>query len=136
MRKKFSIFDSRLRGNERKFIGAFDRAWWWLFFDLVHRFGTALLDMRSRESAQVRKHVDLALMNGEIAGAQAAQFAARVKKSAADKPEMFVETAWRLAFGRSPSPEERQTASDYLERNSLERLCLLIFNMSEFIYVD
>lgn len=45
---------------ERKVIGAFDRAWWWLFFDLVHRFGSALLDMRSRESAQVRKHVDLA----------------------------------------------------------------------------
>ena len=32
--------------------------------------------------------------------------------------------------------EERKTALDYLARNSLPRLCLLMFNMSEFIYVD
>ena len=47
-----------------------------------------------------------------------------------------VETGWKLAFGRTPTATERQTALDFLQRNSLPRLCLLIFNMSEFIYVD
>jgi hypothetical protein len=47
-----------------------------------------------------------------------------------------VEAGWRLALGRPPEAAERQTALDYLKRNSLPRLCLLFFNMSEFIYVD
>ena len=41
-----------------------------------------------------------------------------------------------LAFGRTPTATERQTALDFLQRNSLPRLCHLMFNMSEFIYVD
>jgi hypothetical protein len=75
-------------------------------------------------------------MNGEFAVAQADQFAARIKKAAGDDPEAQVETGWRIAFGRSPDSTERKTALDYLRRNSLPRLCLLIYNMSEFIYVD
>jgi Protein of unknown function (DUF1553) len=78
----------------------------------------------------------LALMNGEFAVAQAEQFAARIKKAADDSPEAQVESGWKMAFGRAPDATERQTALDYLGRNSLPRLCLLIFNMSEFIYVD
>jgi hypothetical protein len=78
----------------------------------------------------------LALMNGESTADQAKQFAARIAKQAGDNPEASVETGWRLAFGRPPAAEERQTALDYLRRNSLPRLCLLMFNMSEFIYVD
>jgi hypothetical protein len=35
-----------------------------------------------------------------------------------------------------PSAPERQTALEFLQRNGLAKLCLLIFNMSEFIYVD
>ena len=78
----------------------------------------------------------LALMNGEFAVAQADQFATRIKKAAGENPEAQVETGWKLAFGRLPDSAERKTALDYLGRNSLSRLCLLIYNMSEFIYVD
>jgi Protein of unknown function (DUF1553). len=78
----------------------------------------------------------LALMNSEFSSAQAEQFASRIKKISGDDPEKSVDAGWRLAFGRPPSEAERQTAVDYLKRNSLPRLCLLIFNMSEFIYVD
>ena len=63
-------------------------------------------------------------------------FAARVRKENGDTPESWVENAWRIAFARPPSADERSTALAYLQRNSLPRLCLLIFNMSEFIYVD
>jgi hypothetical protein len=75
-------------------------------------------------------------MNGEFAVGQADQFAARVKKAAGDSLEAQVDTAWKLAFGRAPAASERETALEFLRRNSLSRLCLLIFNMSEFIYVD
>ncbi len=78
----------------------------------------------------------LAMMNSEFTVAQAGQFASRIAKEAGGSPEASVEAAWRLALGRPPNPEERQTALEYLSRNSLPRLCLLIFNMSEFIYVD
>jgi hypothetical protein len=44
--------------------------------------------------------------------------------------------AWQFALGRAPEAEERAKAQQYVARNSLERLCLLIFNMSEFVYVN
>jgi hypothetical protein len=78
----------------------------------------------------------LTLMNGDFSIAQADKFAVRLKKESGDAPEALVDNSWRIAFGRAPSPVERKTALAYLERNSLSRLCLLIFNMSEFIYVD
>lgn len=78
----------------------------------------------------------LALMNSEFTAAQAEHFAARIRKQTNDQPEGYVNTAWRIAFGRLPNDEESKIAVDYLKRNSLPRLCLLIYNMSEAIYVD
>jgi hypothetical protein len=74
----------------------------------------------------------LALMNSEFTSGQAAQFAARL----GGDHEAAVDKAWRIALGRAPAPEERQTALEYLRRNSLQRLCLMLFNLSEFVYVD
>ena len=76
------------------------------------------------------------MMNSEFSVVQAEKFAARVRKTAGESEEAMVDTGWRLAFGRLPSAQERATALDYLRRNSLPRLCLLMFNMSEFIYAD
>ena len=42
----------------------------------------------------------------------------------------------RLAFNRAPTGEERTRALDFLNSYDLRRLCLLWFNMSEFLYVD
>jgi hypothetical protein len=88
-----------------------------------------------RESSTVAPQA-LAMMNSEFTVAQADKFASRIKKLAGESPESLVDTAWKLAFGRLPTPQERETALDYLRRNSLPRLALLIFNMSEFIYAD
>jgi len=78
----------------------------------------------------------LALMNGEFAVAQSERFAERVKQATGDNPEAAVETGFKMAFGRPPSASERETALNYLKRNSLARFCLLLFNMNEFVYVD
>jgi hypothetical protein len=88
-----------------------------------------------RESSTVAPQA-LALMNSEFSSTQAKQFASRIGKQAGEPAEASVEAAWRLAFGRPPTAGERQPALDYLRRNSLPRLCLMLFNMSEFIYVD
>jgi hypothetical protein len=45
---------------DRKHVGAFDRAWFWLYFDTLRRLGVALLDPRSAASIELRSHVDLA----------------------------------------------------------------------------
>ncbi len=93
------------------------------------------LSCARRETATVAPQA-LAMMNSEFTQDQAERFAAGLRKQNADSPAAWVESAWQLAFGRSPSPIERSTAEDYVRRNSLPRLCLLIFNMNEFIYVD
>jgi hypothetical protein len=88
-----------------------------------------------RETSTVAPQA-LALLNGASPVAQAAQFAARIRKKAGEEPEAAVEAGWRFAFGRPPTGDERRTALEYVRRSSLERLCLLMFNMNEFIYVD
>jgi hypothetical protein len=72
----------------------------------------------------------LAMMNSEFTTAQAARFAARVKQQAGEDAEAAVEAAWRIALSRAPSAAERKTAVAYLERNSMERLCLMAINES------
>ncbi len=83
-----------------------------------------------RESSTVAPQA-LALMNSEWASDQAARFAKRLSAS-----KDLIGDAWSLALGRQPEAAERAKAQEYLTRNGPERLCLLIFNMSEFLYVN
>jgi hypothetical protein len=83
-----------------------------------------------RETSTVAPQA-LALMNGEWSYQQAVRFAARLASS-----KDPVGDAWLLALGRPPDAAERARALEYLSRNSLDRLCLLVFNMSEFLYVN
>jgi hypothetical protein len=78
----------------------------------------------------------LTLMNSDFSVAEADKFAELLVKEIGNDPEAQVRNAWRRAFGRMPKDDEDKMALDYLSRNSLSRLCLLIFNMNEFIYVD
>jgi len=78
----------------------------------------------------------LALMNSPFTTQQAEAFAFRIRDEVGDDPARSIEIGWRLALGRLPTDDEQQTALDYLERNSLPQLCLMLFNMSEFVYVD
>ena len=83
-----------------------------------------------RETSTVAPQA-LTLMNSEWMNAQAARLAARL---AGEKDP--VERAWRLTLGRSPGAAERKRAQDFQARQGLPSLCLLLFNMNEFIYVD
>jgi hypothetical protein len=85
-----------------------------------------------RDSSTVAPQA-LTLMNSEWMHKQAERFAARILKS--DDP---VGEAWQIALSRSPNSAEREKAGQLLERNgnNLQQLALLLFNMSEFLYVD
>jgi len=78
----------------------------------------------------------LAMMNSEFSNTQAKGFAERIRKQTGSDPAASVNAAWQIALARPPREDERATARDFLQRHSLERLCLLLFNMSEFLYAD
>ncbi len=76
----------------------------------------------------------LALLNHRFVHEEARRLAARL----AGRPEA-IETAWRAALGRPPVAEELRKSSEFLAgdpRQGLEQLCLLLFNLNEFVYVD
>jgi hypothetical protein len=88
-----------------------------------------------RESSTVAPQA-LALMNSEFMAAQSDGLAAKLKAKYGESPEALVDGGWRVAFGRAPSAEEKSKALAFLSKSTLPRLCLLWFNMSEFLYVD
>src|SRR5207244_397239 len=95
----------------------------------------ASISCARRESSTVPPQA-LALMNSEFMTAQAGQFAAKLKSKYGESQEALVDRGWRAAFGRPPSREEKDKALAFLAKSTLPRLCLLWFNMSEFLYVD
>jgi hypothetical protein len=100
----------------------------------------------------------LTLLNGEFLNQQAAHFAARIWQERGADRGAQVEGAYQLAFSRSPSPDEREAALAFLERQAqqvmaddrataaspprdpnrtaLQALCLVLYNLNEFAYVD
>ncbi len=100
----------------------------------------------------------LFFMNDKMIFTQAEQFAARLVREEGDSPSSWVNRAWRLALGRSPSAKEQKEALTLLESltetefqtsqpaslaqrgrartEALTQLCLAVFNLSEFSYVD
>ncbi len=44
--------------------------------------------------------------------------------------------AWRLAFGREPSPDEAAKLNAYAREHGLANACRVILNSSEFLFVD
>ena len=88
-----------------------------------------------RETSTVAPQA-LAMMNSSFVLEQADHFAARLRDLGGDELGSQVVAGWALALGRPPTEAERQTALDFLGRNSLPQLCLMLFNMNEFVYVD
>ena len=78
----------------------------------------------------------LSMFNGDFANGQARHFADRVKREAGDDPRKQIELAWRLALCRGPTDRELETMSVFLENESLEHLCRVIFNLNEFVYSE
>jgi len=108
----------------------------------------------------------LSMLNGKFILEQAEHFASRVKKLAGDDEKRRIETAFRLALAREPTPEEVLLSRDLLEKQitgfeaekaphdptateaekkptestasdrALVDLCQMLFNTNEFLYVQ
>ena len=102
------------------------------------------------------------LLNNHMVFQQALHFADRLVLENRDAPGAWVNNAWRLALGREPTSEEKQEALEMLDSGShkgswkdtptelpealetmdpsraaaLAELCLAIFNLNEFLFVD
>ncbi|MEX0612363.1 MAG: PSD1 and planctomycete cytochrome C domain-containing protein [Pirellulales bacterium] len=88
----------------------------------------------------------LALLNGEFANAAALKLADRVVAEVGDQPRKQIARALQLALERPPTDnevDEGMTLAARLEqqhglssRNAFDQWCLVVLNLSEFIYVD
>lgn len=87
-----------------------------------------------RESSTVAPQ-SLAMMNSDFMTQQAAKLAARVSKDSTALDQR-VARAFQLATGRTPDAAEREKAVQYASHAGLAKYCLLLFNLSEFLYVD
>lgn len=101
-------------------------------------------------------------LNHRVGLQQAQKLAERLVTGHGDNPSGWVENAWRIALSRPPTAEERQEALGLLNALSgdepaaeddveipaglasigraraaaLTQLCLTIFNLNEFVYID
>jgi hypothetical protein len=87
------------------------------------------------------------LLNNQAAFEQARAFAKKLIASAGPTPEKWIRDAWRSALGRPPSDLEQREAVSLIDElvrthpeappsEALAKVCLSIFNLNEFAYVD
>jgi hypothetical protein len=88
-----------------------------------------------RRTEGVTPQQALALLNNRLIRAMSRHFAARVERMATDPPGR-VTAAVRLALGRDPTPAERDELTRHADRHGLAETCRLIFNLTEFAFVD
>ena len=77
----------------------------------------------------------LALLNDPFMVRQAECFAERLGRIS-DEPAAQLDAAYRLAFGRLPTGDERAALLKYAAQHGLANLCRLLFNTNEFVFVD
>ncbi|MBI3862929.1 MAG: DUF1549 domain-containing protein [Planctomycetia bacterium] len=77
----------------------------------------------------------LSLLNNPFMVRQAEHFAARLEGASPDRRDQ-ISLAYRLAFGREPTDDERRLLTEYAAQNGLANLCRVIFNSNEFLFVD
>jgi hypothetical protein len=78
----------------------------------------------------------LTFLNGAFIQQQARHFADRLRREADSNPDGLVRKAFELALCRPSLENELQLSLDFLQRHSLESLCLVLLNTNEFAYLD
>jgi Protein of unknown function (DUF1553)/Protein of unknown function (DUF1549) len=81
----------------------------------------------------------LSLLNSKLAYDSARALSERVAREAGADRDTEITRVYRLTLNRDPAPQERELARRFLEhdpQHSLTNLCLALFNVNEFVYVD
>jgi hypothetical protein len=76
-------------------------------------------------------------MNNELVEKESEKLAALVLKESSGDLQGAVDLAYRRTLGRKPSPNERDYALTYIEKDParMKELAWLLFNLDEFLYV-
>ncbi len=77
----------------------------------------------------------LALMNNSFIQRQAAVFAERIRKEAGESAAAQLDLAYRLAYGRTATKDERQHGMQVAKEHGMRAVCWAILNSSEFVYI-
>jgi mono/diheme cytochrome c family protein len=77
----------------------------------------------------------LNLLNSRFVVRQSELFAQRLRTEAGRDPAHQAECGFRLAFGRSPSPNERAAAVKVIGSHGTAAFCRALYNANEFVYV-
>jgi hypothetical protein len=88
----------------------------------------------------------LSMMNGELTNREAALLARRVEREHPGDVRAQIVRARQLASGRTPDAKEVDEAIAFLDdiqkreglspAQALDSLCLVLFNLNEFLYID
>jgi len=78
----------------------------------------------------------LTLYNNDFMLRQALYFSERVGSSPKGDMKQQVRNAFRLAYGRLPTPTEAEIAAQLIDQQGLFTLCRTLLNSNEFLYVD
>ena len=98
------------------------------------------------------------ILNNDMVFRQAQALAGRLIREAGQQPDQWIDLAWQLTLGRSANPQEQSESIELLQRLeqpdpdsqakeqaddpeerkrvALTQLCLALFNLNEFVYVD
>ena len=77
----------------------------------------------------------LVMLNSDFNLAMAEKFAERLRQLSSDPSEQ-AQFAFQIGLGRAASVEEVDRLVSYTEKHGLENLARVIFNLSEFLFVD
>lgn len=94
---------------------------------------TTAMPRRNRSTTTLQA---LNLLNDPFVLDQSERFAARLRREVGDSPASLVRRAFRLAFGREPSPLEASAASQLVQRHGLTVFCRALFNANEFVFTN
>lgn len=133
---------------------------------MLHAFDQPVMETNcDRRTVSTVATQSLMLMNSDFILQQAGYLAARIRKEAAGDPTRQVQTAWQLAFGRTPLPQELETSLAFLAAQTtpapaaelpvagtgiapatpgeaappidpLVNLCQALLSTNEFLYVE
>lgn len=78
----------------------------------------------------------LSLLNSPFAGRQAEFFASRAAADVGDDVEKCIERIFLLAYSRPPTDGETRHLSGLAENHGLPQVCRVIFNSSEFLFLQ
>ena len=115
------VYMTKVRQEKDSVFGAFDCP-----------DGSQVIPRRSRSTTPIQA---LNLLNSLFVNQQADHFAQRLRSECGDDLNASINLGWKLAFGRTPSPDERQLASDLAEAHGLSQLTRAIFNANEFLFI-